>query len=134
MTSFEFSTGSPESVAMRSVYQSRVVIAQCCGHRKKMLSSEPPQGHCPQSVGGPFHVKRVALLAAGAVQKKPICLSGTHLSIQRDNLSFVTLLKHSPVYCGRSLGCVVYPSIGQWKNPETTVMATGSDRKGSWRI
>src|ERR1700676_3458038 len=80
------------------------------------LSVELPQKQCPQSVGGAFHVKRIAPHADIMVRRNPAGPLGTRHSIQRDNFSFVTPLKHSPVYCGRRSGCVVYPSTGCCKS------------------
>jgi hypothetical protein len=56
---------------MRSVYQPCAGITQSCGHKKLAPSAEPPQEHCPQSIGALFHVKRVGLHAAVIVRKKP---------------------------------------------------------------
>src|ERR1700739_2335342 len=87
------------------------------------LSAELPQEQYPQSVGGAFPVKRIAPHAEIMVRRNSACPLGTRPSIQRDNFSFVTLRKHSPVYCGRRSGCVVYPSTGccksqtQWGGP-----------------
>jgi len=55
-------------------------------------------------------------------------------SMQPVNFSFVTRLKHYPVYSGRRSGCRVYPSTGHAQYASTPGRATGSDRKGSWRI
>ncbi len=64
---------------MRPVYQPRAAIAQRCGHRNLTLSAEPPQEYCPQSVGGLFHVKRIALHPAYSFEKSDVSIQHTQL-------------------------------------------------------
>jgi hypothetical protein len=87
---------------MRSVYQPHAAIAQRCGRKQKeSFNAEPLQDHCTQSVDRLFHVKRVALHPDVFVRRNPSYPISHRHSIQPDNFSFVTPLKHSPVYSGR---------------------------------
>src|SRR5579864_1638460 len=97
MTSFDFSTSSPEGARMGSLYQPHAVIASCCGHMMPPVSAEPAHGHCPQPIGRLLHVKRNAHLAAFSIRINLRVHSVPDLPPQRDNFSFATPRKHSPV-------------------------------------